>query len=212
MMGEQKHKVFKPHAPHTNPRDSVLQLMKATNTLQTIRFLLDGAFQTSSPATTKQLQMVVESVLLYAAVSQVRSYTGMSSMNKGRGLCKAWGMGGLYGKHRLFAFLTGKCLNGLTDRAEGYILADSRHDIICLPDVYQSEYSVALYPNTPLRVKYWRYLSGDPESLSRLPRFEVSVNDFLRLRGEPFPFHCVVRIFTVTIGSMVRLFFVLSVL
>lgn len=84
--------------------------------------------------------------------------------------------------------------------------------ILCLPNVYQSEYSVALYLNTPLRVKYWRYFSGDPASPSRLSRFEVPVNDFLRLRGEPFPFHRMVRIFTVMIGSMFRLFFVLSVL
>lgn len=34
--------------------------MKATNTSQTIRFLLDEAFQASSPAITKQLRIVVE--------------------------------------------------------------------------------------------------------------------------------------------------------
>lgn len=47
IMGEQKHKVFKAHAPHTNSRDNDLQLMKMMNTAQTVQFMLDGTFQGS---------------------------------------------------------------------------------------------------------------------------------------------------------------------
>jgi hypothetical protein len=42
MMGEQKHKIFKLHAPHTNSRDTELQLLKAVNLSLTIRFIIDG--------------------------------------------------------------------------------------------------------------------------------------------------------------------------
>jgi hypothetical protein len=44
MIGEQKHKIFKAHAPHTNSRDTALQLLKAINTSQTVRFMLDGVY------------------------------------------------------------------------------------------------------------------------------------------------------------------------
>jgi hypothetical protein len=42
--GEQKHKVAKIHAPHTNGRETVLQLTKSVNSSQTTWFILDGTF------------------------------------------------------------------------------------------------------------------------------------------------------------------------
>lgn len=44
MIGEQKHKIFKMHAPHTNSKNRELQLLNMASVNQTIRFLLDGAF------------------------------------------------------------------------------------------------------------------------------------------------------------------------
>lgn len=44
MIGEQKHKVHKLHAMHTNSQETILQLMKAVNLSQTLRFLLDSTF------------------------------------------------------------------------------------------------------------------------------------------------------------------------
>ena len=44
MIGKQKHKVYKSHAPHTNSKDTELQLIKAINMPQTMRFLLDNVY------------------------------------------------------------------------------------------------------------------------------------------------------------------------
>ncbi|KAI5838707.1 hypothetical protein DFP73DRAFT_599637 [Morchella snyderi] len=59
MLGEQKHKVFKMHAQHTNSHENDLQLLKLINTLQTVRFALDDTFAVSSPALTTQLNSIV---------------------------------------------------------------------------------------------------------------------------------------------------------
>ena len=45
MIGEQKHKVHKAHAPHTNSKDRVLQLLKHVNLCHSIRMVLDEASQ-----------------------------------------------------------------------------------------------------------------------------------------------------------------------
>ena len=42
-MGEQMHKPHKGHAPHTNSRDTELQLMKDYNVSQSLRFVAAGA-------------------------------------------------------------------------------------------------------------------------------------------------------------------------
>lgn len=57
MIGEQKHKIHKAHAPHTNSRDRVLQLMKNVNLQQTIRMMLDNVFSHHAPSS--QLQRIL---------------------------------------------------------------------------------------------------------------------------------------------------------
>lgn len=43
-IGEQTHRIHKAHAPHTNSRDTELQLMKDYNMSQTLRFVASGAY------------------------------------------------------------------------------------------------------------------------------------------------------------------------
>lgn len=43
-MGEQKHKIFKQHAPHTNSKENDLQLLQAINISQTLRYTIDGMY------------------------------------------------------------------------------------------------------------------------------------------------------------------------
>jgi len=57
MLGEQKHKIHKTHAPHT--KDRVLQLMKNVNVQQTIRIMLDNVF--IHHELTSQLQRILTS-------------------------------------------------------------------------------------------------------------------------------------------------------
>lgn len=44
-MGEQKHKIFKQHAPHTNSKENDLQLLQAINLSQTLRYTIDGMYR-----------------------------------------------------------------------------------------------------------------------------------------------------------------------
>lgn len=204
MMGEQKHKIFKAHATHINSKDSVMQLMRATNTSQTIRFILDGAFKTSSPAISRQVIDVVnrcptlQKRFLGAKLhdkeeldEEPNSCTGIECSNS------------LMVNPRTGRHLPRKSISS----------ADILHDAGALRSVYRSEYDTEIHSNTPLKVNYWGYFAGDIQDTSKPkgPRFSIGVGGFLRFQDEPFSFHCVSRIFTVTIGTMVRVFFVLDV-
>lgn len=59
MMGEQKHKVFKTHAVHTNSKENDLQLLKSVNLSQALRFIIDGTYQESAPWITSQVQAII---------------------------------------------------------------------------------------------------------------------------------------------------------
>lgn len=52
LIGEEKHRAFKRHAPSTNHRGIELQLLQKVNIEQTIRFILDDAFVNSHPGIT----------------------------------------------------------------------------------------------------------------------------------------------------------------
>lgn len=47
MIGEQKHKIFKAHAPHTNQKENELQLLRAINLSQSVRHVVEGTYNTS---------------------------------------------------------------------------------------------------------------------------------------------------------------------
>lgn len=197
MMGEQKHKIFKIHASHTNSKDADLQLMKATNTLQTIRFLLDGTFARSAPAITQQLQGVVQMCptlrtrFLGAKMFDARELEDLEQSSNS-----------IDHSHSLFQ-------NARIGRAitlKSVSITDSSYDVSALRSVYREEYGIELHPSTRLKVRYWGYFSGDPDV--GVTRFNLKPNNIIRLRGEHC-FHRVSRILAVTVGTVVRVFFVL---
>jgi len=57
MIGKQKHKVFKIHAPNTNSQDTEQEHLKAINLSQTIRFMLDRTHLKHSQA--EQINRIV---------------------------------------------------------------------------------------------------------------------------------------------------------
>ncbi|KAL7266094.1 hypothetical protein RUND412_011374 [Rhizina undulata] len=59
LLGEEKHKIFNRHAEHTNSKQNDLQLLKAVNTIQTIRFLVNGSFSSSHPLLTHQTRDIL---------------------------------------------------------------------------------------------------------------------------------------------------------
>lgn len=172
--------------------------MKATNTLQTVRFLLDGAFVRSTPAITQQLQGVVQ------MCPTLRTRFLGAKMFDGRELEELkQSSDGIDHSHSLFQ-------NARIGRAitlKSVSIADSSYDVSALRSVYREEYGIELHPSTRLKVRYWGYFSGDPDSRA-VTRFNLKPNNIIRLRGE-HSFHRVSRILTVTVGTVVRVFFVL---
>lgn len=213
MMGEQKHKIFKIHASHTNSKDADLQLMEATNTLQTVRFLLDGAFEKSAPAISQQLREVVQKCpTLHSKFlgAKMFSQEEPDSDDLDKDL-PSHGIDHL--QSLLQSARTGRPITWKSDP-----ISESNHDTKILRQAYREAYGVELHPNTQLKVQYWGYFSGDPAlgatslgatSSKTAPRFNVKVNGFIRLRGEQYCFYRVSRILTVTVGTITRVFFVL---
>lgn len=202
MMGEQKHKIFKIHASHTNSRDADLQLMKATNTLQTIRFLLDDAFKTSAPGITQQLHDVVNKCpTLRTRFLGAKIFGGNEDEESHeRQSC--------YEIDHSGSLMQG-ARTGLAITFKSELISDADYDLSVLRSAYKKEYGIELHPNTRLRVRYWGYFSADRYigGCSTAARFSVKPMNITRLRDE-YCVHRVKRILTVTVDSVVRVFFV----
>lgn len=202
MMGEQKHKVFKQHATHTNSRENDLQLLKATNTSQTLRFLLDGTFDNSYPRISRQLLEVVEKCPILKQRFLGCKETPLAETNQCSGIEVTGSM-----------LRTSKTGSPVTLKSIGS--EDKANDERRVLPLYREEYGVALHTGN-YKIHYWGYFSGEPVALSReydgQHRFRLKVNWFMRLRGQPFSFYRLKRIFTVTVGTMIRVFFVLEAL
>lgn len=204
MMGEQKHKVFKAHAPHTNSRDNDLQLMKMTNTTQTVRFMLDGTFQGLSPAAvvSSQLHSIVE------RCPTLNSFLGQAT-------CMGENDDGANGiedsKSLIASTRVGKQIP-----LKKYCPSDCSFDTSTVAKLYKTDYGITLSSGMRYKIHYWGYVGGDPRADQsglggKLRRFRVKIDEFLKLRGSP-TFYRVRRMFTTTMGTMIRLFFVLEVL
>ncbi|KAI5846335.1 hypothetical protein DFP73DRAFT_593398 [Morchella snyderi] len=191
MMGEQKHKVFKLHARHTNTRDNDMQLMRATNTAQTIRFILNGAFALSAPNITGQMQGIVKKCPLMCS-----RFLGAET------------------KEEADRDLNGSvdCVQTLFKRAEPGIpiarrkvpefSADYSND-----SAFKAEYGLDIMPSMNKKMHYWNYFSA-VEKGRRNRVLKLRPNQVVSLRDRSF--HYLTRIYTVKIGGSVRVMFVMK--
>lgn len=216
MMGEQKHKVFKQHATNTNSHENDLQLLKATNTSQTIRFILDGTFTESSPRVSAQLLEVVDNCAVLKARFLGCNSQDQTSKDSTPGSPPAIDVSGS---------LVRKAKTGVALSNKRITSTVKEQDLSALFTLYKDEYNVDLALHAGLRYKvyYWGFFAAQRLQTSVLfdnqTRFGVKIDGFIRLREDATQdmsdssfCHRVKRIFTVSIGTMERVFFVLQVL
>lgn len=204
MMGEQKHKIFKQHAAHTNSHENDFQLLKVINTSQTIRFLLDGTFNSSSPAISEQVQGIVQ----------------RCPTLKLRFLGRALAEGDIdptqpaHPGIEVSGTLLKSCKTGLPVALRSVVLENKEMDLSSLEVLYKNEYQATLSPRMFYKVHYWGCLTGKPRDNLHEGQhsFRVILGGFVRLRDDVFAFYRVERIMTVTIGTMVRAFLVLRIM
>ncbi|KAI5836953.1 hypothetical protein DFP73DRAFT_532340 [Morchella snyderi] len=182
MSGEQKHKIFKLNAPHTNSKDNDLQLMKATNTAQTITFLLARAFEVSAPEITAQLDRVVQkcpimcSRFLGVIKEPHETDDGPDQVISGSGIdCEK----------SLFK----RANTGIAVPVKKIAPTDYEYDGETRCKVYEVEYEAELLPHVRIKIHYWRYFSGVPDQGRKARPFKIRENQIIRLRDEPYSFH-----------------------
>ncbi|KAI5839754.1 hypothetical protein DFP73DRAFT_529914 [Morchella snyderi] len=209
MMGEQKHKVFKAHAQHTNTKDNDLQLMKATNTAQTIRFLLTGAFNASCPDLAGQMWSNVQKCPTmcgrFIGAKAASDYAARGPESGINPSGPVWT--GIDLEKSLFLKVhTGRALAINKINSQDHI-----HDKDNLCDSYRQCYDVDLLPHIRYKIRYWMYFAGMPKDdkhRGHVKGFNIKVNQIIKLRDDPYAFYHVSRIFTIIVGDMTRVFFV----
>lgn len=215
MMGEQKHKIFKLHAPHTNSKGTDLQLLKSVNTTQTIRFLLDGTFDHSSPMIAGKIKRIVESC------------DTLRTRFLGRGLAEEVGHQNAFNDAANTTRCTGICTIGsaFSNAKTGLKLANKHinvkereSDTANISDIYKTQYNVTLKTNSSMGFKlhYWSYFSGEVRDSNKpiegQRKFKVKVGGFVRLHNKERDFYRLERCCTLTVGTMIRAFLVLRML
>ncbi|KAI5839645.1 hypothetical protein DFP73DRAFT_598240 [Morchella snyderi] len=203
-MGEQKHKIFKIHAPNTNSKDNDLQLMKMTNTVQTLRFMLEGAFE-------NELQAGIIASKVKSIVKQCSTLKTFLGQTSGMEQLNDWSCMGIEEMQSLLAGTrTGKPI-----ALKSYNSKDREDDINAIVQIYRTQYGIYLATGMKFKIGYWGYVAGEPRTdigiAGKLRRFRLKINHFVKLRGNP-TFYRVKRMLTTTMGNMVRLFFVLDIL
>lgn len=207
MMGEQKHKVFKQHAQHTNSKENDLQLLRSVNTSQTIRFMLDGAFDKSNPIISQQLRHVV------TLCPKVRTrYLGHREDPGTVEPPTAVEHSGF----NLSGTLLRSAKTGCAIPFHSIPLKERESDLEQISVRYREEEGVAIVRQMRAKVHYWGYLTGEATKKTReydgQHIYHVKPGGFVRLREEPFSFYLVKRILTISVGTYVKTYFVLDVL
>lgn len=210
-MGEQKHKVFKQHAGHTNSHETDLQLLKLINTSQTVRFLLDGVYEVSerSHNISKQVQGVVEACPTLKARFLGRALAEEDGIRDG--MQQSGPTSTTYAGIDVSNSLLISAKAGRPVTAKSVAIRDRESDIKALYELYKIDHGIVVDNSMRPKIHYWKYLSGKPALDSRTDgqhNFRVLVGGFIRLRSDSTVFYRVESIMTLTIGFLRRAYLV----
>lgn len=191
MIGEQKHKVHKNHAPHTNSRGTELQLVKSVNMSQTMRFLLDNAYIDNNFQT--QFQRIVTS-----CPNLVKKFLGSSSAaaNKKSGSVDTTGS--------MFTNIRGVV------RVRRVEAKTRDADFLMLKSCWEMIHRVAILPSMKLHLEYFNKMTVKYQQGQHTREFGVLIGGFVVSRSEPRVFFRVERITTLSIETLVRMFLVVQ--
>jgi len=193
MIGEQKHKVHKAHATHTNSRETVLQLMKAVNLSQTLRFLLDSTFSDHHLAA-QFTRLMTECPILRT------KFLGSTTFDAPR-------TGNV--EHERTPFARVRVRQELRSRQipRDVILQD-RDDLVAL---WEETYEVRLLRGMKLRVQYWSSMTGIINIHDHARTISFPVGAIVALRTtKSLPtrsYNRIQRIITLSVGTLTRCFF-----
>jgi len=189
MIGEQKHKIFKLHAPHTNSRDTELQLLKAVNLSQTIRFIIDGIYD-NHPLAGQIHRIVSQSDVLRTQFLGATQFTEPEPGN-----VTADGTG-------YFRLHTGIPV----PRSHLPIHAINIDKSVIL-GVWELAYGIQLPKGLKIKMQYWSQLTGiiDNKGHTRSVSFTLDGFVFTRSGSVIQSFNIVHRILMATVGTPTNL-------
>jgi hypothetical protein len=198
MIGEQKHKVHKAHAPHTNSKDRVLQLLKAVNLSQTMRFIIDGNFR-DHPIALQLVEIVEQCPVLRTKFMGSTCFTdpkpGSIAIDAGKSLFASARVGKPISSSKI---------------AREYKLSDCQSIIAAWKTLYGDQ----LFMRMNLQFEYWDKMTGIRNEFNHTRKISIHTGGFVAKRqvtGEVHFFR-VGRIVTISIGGHTRCFLVCSLM
>jgi hypothetical protein len=190
MIGEQKHKVHKAHAPHTNSKDRVLQLLKAVNLSQTMRFMLDGNFPDSSIA--QQLNQIVDQCPVLR-----NKFIGSTSFTEP----KPGSIAIDAGKSLFASARVGKPIS--SSKVETAVKLKDCNAIIV---AWKRLYGDHIFIRMKLQFEYWEKMTGIRNESNHTRKIAVRVGGFVASKEACF--YRILRIVTLTISRHTRCFLI----
>lgn len=184
MIGEQKHKIHKVHAPHTNSRETELQLLKAVNLSQTMRFMLDGVFPDHGLSI--QFKRIVGSCPVLRS-----KFLGASRFHEPEpGNIES---DGIFARSRV----------GLPVPVSKVPLDTRKHDSGALLDAWRRVYKVQLNASMTRKFSYWGRITCQYNDNNHIRKLSVQVNGFV-VHSRTKAFYQVVRIASIAVGQIQR--------
>jgi len=184
MIGEQKHKIHKVHAPHTNSRDTELQLLKSVNLSQTIRFMLDGVHSTH------QLSIQLGRIVRACPVLRNR-FLGVSQFQEpGRGNIESEGS---FTQCRVGLSVSRHTIPAKTQLLNSEVLLDTWNRV----------YNVRITMSMIRRVSYWGRMTFQYSYYNHIRKISMRVGEFVRHISTKV-FYQIIWITSLSIGGIQR--------
>jgi len=190
MIGEQKHKIFKLHAPHTNSRGTELQLLKAVNLSQTIRFIIGGIYD-NHPIAVQIHRIVSQCDVLRTQFLGAPQFTEPEPGN-----VTADGTG--YSRLR----------TGIPVPRSRLPIHAFNIDKSAILGVWELAYGIQLPKGLKIKIQYWSRLTGIFDNKGHTRSVSFALDGFVSTRSGSViqSFNLVHRILTATVGTLTKVF------
>jgi len=200
MIGEQKHKVHKAHAPHTNSKDRALQLLMNVNLCHSIRMILDEVFPYHTLS--QQLLRILDGCPVLS--TKFINSTHCREDNLHRRSVTLKGDAALQHAHVATS-------GGIVRRTE------RQWDQEQILKAWQRHYNVRLIQGMRVKLQYWGKVTGRVDDMQHTRRISNSIGGFVSVSAPENgvvrrSFYRVLRIVTLQYGSAFRCFFVVQCL
>lgn len=193
MIGEQKHKIFKMHAPHTNSKNRELQLLNMASVNQTIRFLLDGAFPDEDIS--RQLNYIVSGCpVLKSKFLGAAEYAELEASNLDE-------EGSIYRHAHASTPIT---------KPKRRLWTFEKDELVAVLKPYERLYGFRFIPGMSTKTQYWEKVNLATTAIDGHKRMiRITMGSFV-MHAQTNVFYLVHRILTVNMGTAKRLFLIVQ--